>query len=126
MNIKFKLFLAFTFGIVFTISILLFLALKPKPETAAESGRKTYYPNTETLGSDEMRVISLGTGMPNQRKSQASACWLVELGNGDKFIVDIGSGSMANIQSLMIPANFLTRIFLTHLHTDHWADLTSI
>ena len=36
--------------------------------------RKTYYPNTEELGPNEMRVISLGTGMPNQRKSQASAC----------------------------------------------------
>jgi ribonuclease Z len=64
--------------------------------------------------------------MPTARRAQAAAAWVVELGNGDKFIVDIGSGSMANIQSLMIPANFLTKIFLTHLHTDHWADLVSI
>ena len=64
--------------------------------------------------------------MPTARRAQAAASWVVELGNGDKFIVDIGSGSMANIQSLMIPANFLTKIFLTHLHTDHWADLVSM
>jgi hypothetical protein len=46
--------------------------------TAKEEPRKTYYPNTEKLGKNEMRVISLGTGMPNQRKSQASASWLVD------------------------------------------------
>ena len=49
---------------------------------AGQPQRKTYYPNTEELEPNEMRIISLGTGMPNQRKSQASACWLVELGNG--------------------------------------------
>jgi len=94
--------------------------------TGTAPDRYVYYPGTEELGADEIRVIACGTGMPTARRSQAAASWLVELGNGDKFIVDLGSGSMANIQSLMIPANFLTRIFLTHLHTDHWADLTSI
>jgi len=64
--------------------------------------------------------------MPTARRAQAAAAFVVELGNGDKFIVDIGSGSMANIQSLMIPANYLTKIFLTHLYTDHWGDLVSI
>jgi ribonuclease Z len=94
--------------------------------TGTAPDRYVYYPGTEELGADEMRVIACGTGMPTARRSQAAASWVAELGNGDKFIIDIGSGSMANIQSLMIPANFLTKIFLTHLHTDHWADLTSI
>ena len=26
----------------------------------------SYFPNTELLGSDEMRITALGTGMPNQ------------------------------------------------------------
>jgi ribonuclease Z len=94
--------------------------------TGTAPDRYVYYPGTEELGADEMRVIACGTGMPTARRSQAAASWVAELGNGDKFIIDIGSGSMANIQSLMIPANFLTKIFLTHLHTDHWADLPSI
>ena len=55
--------------------------------------RDTYYPNTEDLAKDEMRVIACGTGMPTTRAAQAAACFLVELGNGDKFIFDIGSGS---------------------------------
>ena len=56
--------------------------------------RLTYYPNTGELGPNEMRIISLGTGMPNQRKAQASACWLVELGNGEKFLFDLGPGEL--------------------------------
>jgi ribonuclease Z len=52
-----------------------------------------YYPGTEDLAPDEMRVIACGTGMPNARPKQAAACFLVELGNGEKFIFDIGTGS---------------------------------
>jgi len=59
--------------------------------------RDTYYPNSEALAKDEMRVIACGTGMPTTRASQAAACFLVELGNGDKFIFDAGSGSAERI-----------------------------
>ena len=54
--------------------------------------RDTYYPNSESLKPDEMRVIACGTGMPTTRAAQAAACFLVELGNGDKFLFDVGSG----------------------------------
>ena len=93
--------------------------------TAAEAARKTYYPNTEELGDDEMRVISLGTGMPNQRKSQASACWLVELGNGDKFLFDLGTGSVANLSVLEIPYDLVNKAFIGHLHSDHVGDFAA-
>jgi ribonuclease Z len=82
-----------------------------------------YYPGTEALGEDEIRVIACGTGMPAARRGQAAACFVVELGNGDKFVFDLGSGSMRNIMALNIPADFLDKIFLSHLHTDHWGDL---
>ncbi len=88
--------------------------------------RYVYYPGTEVLAEGEIRVIACGTGMPDQRQAQASACFLFEFGNGDKFIFDIGSGSMRNIASLMIPYEYLTKVFLSHLHTDHWGDLDSL
>ena len=59
----------------------------------AADSRDVYYPGSEDLGADEMRVVALGTGMPNARPKQAAACWLVELGNGDKFIFDMGLGA---------------------------------
>jgi hypothetical protein len=38
--------------------------------------RDVYYPGSEDLAPDEMRVIACGTGMPNARPKQAAACWL--------------------------------------------------
>jgi ribonuclease Z len=88
--------------------------------------RYVYYPGTEELGKDEIRLVALGTGMPLARRSQAATCWLVELGNGDKFLFDIGTGANANLSALMIPFDFLRKVFLTHLHTDHWGDLPGL
>lgn len=81
-----------------------------------------YYPGTEELAPDEMRVISCGSGMPMARLKQAAACFLIELGNGDKFIFDMGNGSLNRIISLGIPLDFIDKVFLTHLHLDHAGD----
>ncbi len=88
--------------------------------------RYVYYPGTEVLDKDEIRVTACGTGMPAARHAQAATCFLVEFGNGEKLIFDIGSGAMENIAAYMIPMEFLDKIFLTHLHTDHMGDLDAI
>ncbi len=88
--------------------------------------RLYYTPNSEQLASDEMRVIACGTGMPTTRAAPAAACFLVELGNGDKFIFDIGSGSAERLSSLQIPYDFLDKIFIGHLHADHFGSLAEI
>ncbi len=88
--------------------------------------RYVYYPGTEVLAKDEVRVIACGTGMPDQRIAQASACFLFEFGNGEKLIFDLGTGSMRNIASLMIPYEYLDKIFISHLHTDHWGELGAL
>ena len=101
------------------------------PPTIQVKSRQTqqakdfYFPGTEKLASNEMRVIACGTGMPTPRPAQAASCWLVELGNGEKFIFDIGSMSSDNIVALGIPYDKLDKIFLSHLHTDHFGDLPS-
>ena len=81
-----------------------------------------YNPGTEDLAPDEMRIVSCGTGMPTARESQAATCWLVELGNGDKFIFDAGTGSGPRMASQHIPYDYLDKIFISHLHTDHFGD----
>ncbi len=88
--------------------------------------RDFYSPNSETLEPDEMRVIACGTGMPMTRMAQAAACFLVELGNGDKFIFDIGSGSAERLSALQIPYDFLDKVFIGHLHGDHFGDLGAL
>ena len=46
--------------------------------------RYVYYPGTEELDKDEIRIIAAGTGMPGARRGQAATCFLVELGDGQK------------------------------------------
>lgn len=85
--------------------------------------RDVYYPGTEDLGPDEMRIVALGTGMPSARPKQAAACFLVELGNGDKFLFDLGSGCHERLAAQKIPYDYLDKVFLGHLHVDHMGDL---
>jgi len=81
---------------------------------------REYYPNTELLGPNEMRVTALGTGMPNViTGKQKASCWFVELGNGDKFLFDIGSGSMENFSKLRPDWSKVDKAFVSHLHSDH-------
>jgi len=94
--------------------------------TGTAPDRYVYYPGTEDLRKDEIRLIACGTGLPAARRDQAATCFLAELGNGDKFLFDVGTGSMTNVAALMIPYDFLDKVFLTHLHTDHWGDLATI
>ena len=89
----------------------------------ALTDRDVYFPGTENLGRNEMRIVALGTGMPTARPKQAAACFLVELGNGDKFLFDIGSGSHERIAAQKIPYDYLDKVFIGHLHVDHYGDL---
>ncbi len=97
-----------------------------KSPTGTAPDRYVYYPGTEALAKGEIRLIACGTGMPAARRNQAATCFLAELGNGDKVLFDLGTGSMVNVAALMIPYDFLDKVFLTHLHTDHWGDLNTL
>jgi len=86
----------------------------------------SYFPNTELLGPAEMRITALGTGMPNQTRAAVSISYLVELGNGDKFLFDLGMGSMVNLFSLRPDFSKLDKVFASHLHIDHVGDFMGL
>ncbi len=122
-----KTLLVFTAGFGVTILLVLTLAFTENSSPSkGEDHRDVYYPGTEELAPDEMRVVALGTGMPNARPKQAATCFLVELGNGDKFLFDIGSGSAERISAMKIPYDYLDKIFIGHLHSDHIGDLAAL
>jgi ribonuclease Z len=108
--------------------LALTLGVTAAPQSPVEpvANRDVYHPGTEALGKDEMRVTACGTGMPNARPAQAAACFLVELGNGDKFIFDIGTGSAERLSAMQIPFDFLDKLFIGHLHADHFGDLDAL
>ncbi len=43
--------------------------------TGTAPDRYAYYPGTEALKADEIRVIACGTGMPSARRGQAATCF---------------------------------------------------
>ena len=86
----------------------------------------SYFPNTELLGPAEMRITALGTGMPNQTKRAVSISYLVELGNGEKFLFDIGMGAMGNLFSLRPDFSKIDKVFASHLHVDHVGDFMGL
>ena len=93
-------------GLLAGVSLAMFLAASPGTATSpppSKDVQSTYYPNTEVLAKDEIRVIALGTGLPTPLTAkQKSSAWLVECGNGDKFLFDCGTGSAENMFGLQI------------------------
>ncbi|MCX6235558.1 MAG: MBL fold metallo-hydrolase [Bacteroidetes bacterium] len=83
------------------------------------------FPLGEELATDEMRITFLGTScIP--RLSQECNSIFVEVGSGDQFVFDCGTGVVAKYNAMGIPMSRMNKIFLTHLHGDHMSDLTHI
>jgi ribonuclease Z len=86
-----------------------------------------WYPRTEKLAPDEMFVVALGTGMPTPiTRAQKSSAWYLELGNGDIFLFDCGTGSAENLFSLRPDFARVDKVFVSHLHTDHVGDVDAL
>ena len=97
-----------------------------EPVTELGSLRSNYFAGSEELGENEMRLIALGSGKPWVQHAQLSPCWLVELGNGDTFIFDIGTRCTINMSLLEVPWDKFTKVFISHLHADHIGDLPAL
>ena len=97
-----------------------------KPFTELGRPRSYYLAGSEELADNEMRVIALGSSNPRVQRAQVSACWLIELGNGDSFIFDIGSRCTINMSLLEVPWDKFTKVFISHLHADHIGDLPAL
>jgi ribonuclease Z len=97
----------------------------PTQQNSLLAGLEPYTPGTESLAADEMRITFLGTScIP--RLSQECNSVFVEVGSGDQFVFDCGTGVVAKYNAMGIPMSKMNKIFLTHLHGDHMSDLTHI
>lgn len=98
---------------------LLFEGLKPHPWLKSAAN---WFPRTEDVQPNEMRIIFMGTA-PFIRPGQMNTSILVQLGNGENFIFDLGEGSIANYIAAGFALNELDKVFITHLHVDHFGAL---
>jgi len=71
---------------------LLFQGIAPMPWLKSAAN---WFPRTENVQPNEMRIIFMGTA-PFIRPGQMNTSILVQLGNGENFIFDLGEGSVAN------------------------------
>ena len=79
-----------------------------------------YIPGQESLADNEMRITACGSwGPAPMRIGQGASCLLVQLGNGDAFIFDIGGGTVGNLFALGVHPAELDKVFITHFHLDH-------
>ena len=69
-----------------------------------------------------IEVTLLGTGSPIPDANRAGPSTLVRAG-GQTFLIDCGRGVQQRMTAAGVGANGLTALLLTHLHSDHIADL---
>ncbi len=91
--------------------------------TPSVKNRNNYFPQSEPLGPDEMRIIFMGSNPWPPRSSQAGTCMMVELGSGVRLFFDFGPGCLRNIVANQVPVPEINDIFITHLHVDHFGEL---
>ena len=92
--------------------------------TPSMKSRNNFFSMSEELGSDEMRITFVGSTPFPPRLNQAGTSIMVELGNGDNFSFDFGPGCMRNIIGLQHHVATINDIFISHLHVDHYHDLS--
>src|SRR3954465_3716854 len=81
---------------------------------------------TAPVPSDSLKVVLLGTGAgPPVSLTQYGTSTLVEAG-GQRFLFDCGRGATLRLAQAGVPLGTITRVFLTHLHSDHVVQLPDL
>lgn len=62
------------------------------------------------LAEGGIRLTALGTGTPFVKRSQSSTGYLIQIGNGDNFIFDFGTGASLNLAALGIPLSNIDKV----------------
>lgn len=87
--------------------------------------QNNWYLPVEELAPDELRISFMGTSF-TPRQIQAMNSVFIEVGTGQSFVFDLGSGTVTKYTAMGIPPSRMTRVFITHLHADHMSDLVSL
>jgi len=91
------------------------------PAQTAPSAAPPIAPQPESL-----KVVLLGTGVgPMVNQEQYGASILVEAG-GQRLLFDCGRGATLRLAQAGIPIGSVSRVFLTHLHSDHVIQLPDL
>ena len=109
--------------------LIALVVLVVAPQTAAQKktllddGRVKIYEQggaaIQPTSSDNLKVVLLGTGVgPPVNLQQYGASTLIEAG-GVRLLFDCGRGATIRLTQVGVPIGSISRLFLTHLHSDH-------
>ena len=98
----------------FTCLIAIFIAVVAPQAVAQVSGAVT-----QSASLDKLKVVLLGTGVgPPVNLQQFGASTLIEAGS-IRLLFDCGRGATIRLTQVGVPLGSISRLFLTHLHSDH-------
>jgi ribonuclease Z len=80
---------------------------------------------TAQAQSPTMKVVLLGTAGPEYFPDRLGISTLIEV-NGEKLLFDVGPGTNQRLYQSLVNPRDISRIFLTHLHSDHIAGLPDL
>ncbi|WP_301169661.1 MBL fold metallo-hydrolase [Brevibacillus nitrificans] len=108
---------------LFSVSLTLALALTVIPSLSATLANEA--PKTETKTVNDFKVTLLGTGTPLLSMKRFGPATLVEAG-GEKLLFDAGRGAALRMSQVNVQPGEITKLFLTHLHSDHTVGLPDV
>jgi len=115
--------------IIFVIAgILFFLTRVPAIQDALfQRLAQSLINSTPNIFSEEDSLSALvcGSKSPLPHPTRAETCVMIKAGE-ETFIFDVGNKSIDNLRNWQVPLNQLNGIFISHLHSDHIAELPEI
>lgn len=72
------------------------------------------------------KLIVLGSGTAMPRADRGTSCYLVDPGDGQAILVDLGPGALQRAARHGYGLDRIALVLLTHIHPDHCADLVAL
>ena len=82
---------------------------------------------TKAFNDGNLHIYFCGTGIPDPGYQwlRHPSC-LAVVYNNELFLIDAGAGASLRLSEIGLPINKISRVFQTHLHSDHMAGLASV
>ncbi len=75
----------------------------------------------------KLHIFFCGTGIPDpDNQWLRHPCCLAVIYDNELFLIDSGAGASLRLSEIGLPINKISRVFLTHLHSDHFAGLGAV
>ena len=108
------------------LSLLLDQSSHPRVVLVAQSVAARSGAIVQSASPDTLKVVLLGSGMgPRVNLQQFGASTLIEAGNL-RLLFDCGRGATLRLAQVGVPIGSISRLFLTHLHSDHVIQISDL